>query len=200
MTLGIGSLAMASNKAFCRPSARVAPCTLLSKNSASALPSCARFRPGHRRCVGAQRGQLFQQRRCGVARGVQPHRHRHQLLRDGLVGRLAGDMGDVHRQAARRSERRDAGLRRGQALGLELLIQHAGEGLAQLLQGFRRQLFDKQLDQKVLVHIFHWYAFALAGCGASAFGRPGGAHAAFLVICATHSRGAIGKPRRSRLS
>ena len=46
MTLGIGSFAMLSSSAFCRPSARVAPLTVLSWNSASALPSIARLRCG----------------------------------------------------------------------------------------------------------------------------------------------------------
>src|SRR5574343_124910 len=46
MTLGMGSLAMASSSAFCRPSASVAPGTTLSRKSASALPSGARLSCG----------------------------------------------------------------------------------------------------------------------------------------------------------
>ena len=46
MTFGIGSLCSASASAFCRPSASVAPGTTLSRNSASALPSGARFKAG----------------------------------------------------------------------------------------------------------------------------------------------------------
>src|SRR5574343_788286 len=48
MTLGMGSLAMASSSAFCRPSASVAPGTTLSRKSASALPSGACLSGGTR--------------------------------------------------------------------------------------------------------------------------------------------------------
>ena len=46
MTLGMGSFARASSRAFCKPAARVAPGTTVSKNRASALPSGARLSRG----------------------------------------------------------------------------------------------------------------------------------------------------------
>ena len=46
MTLGMGSFAMASSSAFCKPAASVTPGTTLSKNSASALPSGCRLSCG----------------------------------------------------------------------------------------------------------------------------------------------------------
>ena len=46
MTFGMGRSARALSSAFCKPSASVAPVTMLSKNSASALPSIWRLRWG----------------------------------------------------------------------------------------------------------------------------------------------------------
>ena len=111
---------------------------------------------GHRRCVGAQGLQLLEQRGRGIARCVQPHGHRHEFLRDSLVGSLRGHCRDMRSQAARRGkggERRSLGR---QALGLELLEQHTGKGIAQLFKRLGRQLFDKQFYEKVLggVHLF----------------------------------------------
>ena len=131
------------------------------------------------RPIGAERVQLFQQRRRCVAAGIQPHADWHQLLRHGLVAGLRRHCGDVGCEPTRRSERRELRLRRDQALGLELLEQNRGKRLPQLLQRLGRQLLDEQFHQQVF--------------------RPH-RYAAFFCICATHSGGAIGKPSRSRLS
>ena len=60
---------------------------------------------------------------------------------------------------------------------------------AQCFQGLGRQLFNKEFEQEVLGCHRHlaqaafWFKTGMVVC-----------------ICATHSRGASGKPRRSRLS
>ena len=110
-----------------------------------------------------------------------PTLDRHQLLRHRLVGGLRGDVRHVRGQAARRGEGRQHGVGGGQALRLELVEQHAGEGIAQLLQRLGRQFLDEQFDEQVLRCVMRF--------------RPPSS-----CICATHSRGAIGKPSRSRLS
>ncbi len=53
-----------------------------------------------------------------------------------------------------------------------------GKSLAQLLQGLRGEFLDEQFDQKVLHHAF----------------------SIFASTSSAHSRGAMGKPRRARLS
>ena len=99
------------------------------------------------RYLHAQGLQLFQQRRRGGASGVQPHADGHELLAHGLVGGLVGHGRHLRGQAARRGERREHRIRGRQALGLELLTQHAGKGIAQFLQRFGGQLFDEELDE-----------------------------------------------------
>ncbi len=54
----------------------------------------------------AQSFELLQERLRPVARGIARHREWHELLLEWLVGRPAGDIGDVHREAARCTERR----------------------------------------------------------------------------------------------
>ena len=132
--------------------------------------------------VSAQGLQLFQQGRGGIASRIQAHGHRHQLLLHGLVGTLNQHAGHVGGQAARRGKCGDHRVGRRQALGLELFGQHVGERRAQFVERLGRQLFHKQLHQQILCcHVVN-------------------PHAAFLGMFSTHSRGAIGKPRRSRLS
>ena len=50
-------------------------------------------------------------------------------------------------QAAGRGERCDHRGGAGQTLGLELVAQHSGEGIAQFLERLGRQLFHKQFDE-----------------------------------------------------
>ena len=72
---------------------------------------------------------------------------------------------------------------------LELLKQHTGKSITKFFQSLGRQLFNKEFEQEVvgrhrhLAHAAFWFKTGMAAC-----------------ICATHSRGASGKPRRSRLS
>ena len=68
---------------------------------------------------------------------------------------------------------------------LRSVAQHGCKGVAQLLQCLWGQFFNKQFNEEVLGR--HVLVLSLV-------------HAAFLTICSTHSRGAMGKPRRSRLS
>ncbi len=104
---------------------------------------------GHGRRVGAQGSELLEQRGRGIAGCVQAHRDGHELLRDGLVGCLRCDFGDVGGQAPGRGIGRQARCGGGEALGLQLREQHAGEGVAELLQGLRGQLFDEQFNEKI---------------------------------------------------
>jgi len=144
---------------------------------------------GHGGCgvghIGAQRLQLFEQCGGGVAVLVQADGHGHELLLHSLVGGLVGHGGHMRSQAAGRGKWRDHRSGRRQALGLELVAQHGGKGIAQLLQRLGGQFFNKQFNEEVLGR--HVLVLSLV-------------HAAFLTICSTHSRGAMGKPRRSRLS
>ena len=161
----------------------------------------------HGRSVGTKSAQPLEQRRCGVAAGVQPHTDGHEFLRDGFVGRLGRYIGDVGAQPSRRSKSLDKGkagfcswlsaIRR--VFGRYLFFKQAGLGQffrqdlrksgAKCLQGLGRQLFNKEFEQEVcgcyrhLAHAAFWFNTGMALC-----------------ICATHSRGASGKPSRSRLS
>ena len=150
----------------------------------------------HGRGVGAQRGQFLERRRCGQAVAAQTHGHGHELLRHGLVCGLRLHFGDVRGQAARRGIGGALGSASRQPLGRELLQQHLGKGVAQLLQGLRGQFLDEQFYEQV-----GW-------CG---HGVLFPAQAAFLFCCSaalassasTSSAcafGAMGKPRRARLS
>ncbi len=145
--------------------------------------------------ISPQRGQLFQQCGGGVACGVQAHGHGHEFLRLGLVSGLRCHGADVGSQAARRCVSGEHSVRRGQPLGLQLCQQHASEGVAQFLQRLRGQLFNKQFNQQIRM-----------GHGVS-LASP---QAAFFCCCwalsssastsSAQARGAIGKPRRARLS
>ena len=105
---------------------------------------------GHGAFIGTQRRQLLEQRGRGLAVGRQAHGDGHELLRDGLVLALRQHLGDVRGQPSRRGIGRQAHRGRGQqALGLELLEQDGGKGVAELLQRLGRQLFDKQFNQKI---------------------------------------------------
>ena len=55
----------------------------------------------HNSGIRAQRRQALEQRRRGVAGCVQSHRHRHEFVRDGLVGCEREYIGDLHRKTAR---------------------------------------------------------------------------------------------------
>ena len=59
------------------------------------------FQPRHGRRVRAQRRELFEQRRGGVARSIQPHRHGHEFLRHRFVRGLRRDACDVCGQTSR---------------------------------------------------------------------------------------------------
>ncbi|MNV75509.1 hypothetical protein D3C71_1688010 [compost metagenome] len=54
------------------------------------------------------------------------------------------------RQTARRGIGRYHSISGGQTLGLELVGQHRGKGIAQLLKRLGGQFFHKQFDEKVL--------------------------------------------------
>jgi TerC family integral membrane protein len=64
-------------------------------------------------------------------------------------GRGGPHFGDVRRQPARRGKGGELRMCRGQALRLQLLQQHAREGIAELLQGLGGQLFDKQFNKQI---------------------------------------------------
>jgi hypothetical protein len=79
--------------------------------------------------IGAQCGELLQQRGRGIAIGIERDGDRHQLLLHLPVGRLGGNLGDMHRQAARRGKGRcDRRSFIGQSLRLEACCQGGGEG------------------------------------------------------------------------
>ena len=202
MTLGMGSLAMASSSAFCTPSASITPRTVEAWNRASALPSPWRVRPATASSPAPRAAQLLDQGGRGLAVGVQAHGDGHELLRHGLVLGLGQDFGDVGGQAARRGIGRQARFAGGQqALGLELLEQHAGKGVAQLLQRLRGQLFDKQFNKKI--RCVHGLVFSR--CSGVRLRRP----SCPVVRRPWPARPALrrhgpwapwGKPRRARLS
>jgi hypothetical protein len=136
--------------------------------------------------VGAQGGQFLQQRRRGLSIRAQSDRDGHEFLLHGLIGRLGQHRGDVRREPARRGKGRDDGAFARQPLRFELLEQDAGKRFAQLLQGLGGQLLHEELHQQIFRgHGQVPQAAFVSVCAAS---------------CATHSRGAMGKPRRSRLS
>jgi hypothetical protein len=137
-----------------------------------------------RRVGRAEGSQLLLQRRRRLTGSIQRHGRRHQLVLQLTVGGLRCNALHMHGQPSRRGIGADRRIGRGQALRLQCVGEQRGKGLAELLQGLRRQLLDEQLDQQVVV--------------------AHGAQAAFFASCAltssAHSRGAIGKPSRARLS
>ncbi len=100
--------------------------------------------------VQTQRGEFLDQRRRGLARGVQAHRGRHEFLRHGPVGRARQDAGDMHRQPARAGIGRDHRIGRGQALFLQAAGQGVGERRSQRGQGLGRQFFDQEFDEQIV--------------------------------------------------
>ena len=140
--------------------------------------------------VRAERGELLEQRRRRLAVGAEADRRRHQLVRHRLVGGPRDDAGQVQRQPARRRERRHDGSLVGQALRPQARGQAGSEGLAELVQRLRRQLFDEQFDEQILRAFAHGQAACFCSRCASSRARTSSAQAF----------GAIGKPRRARLS
>ena len=141
------------------------------------------------RGISPQRRQPLEQRGRGLAAGVKADADGHQFLGDGFVGRYGGNAGDVRGQAARRGIGSQGGTGGRQPQALKLLMQDISKRITQFFQRLGWQLFNKEFEQEVLGRHRHL------------------AHAAFFVktgmaacIWATHSRGAIGKPKRSRLS
>ena len=132
--------------------------------------------------IAAECLQFLQQGGRGVACRVQTDRDRHQLLLHRLVSGFEPDVADMGRQSAWRSIGRDHRVGTRQAQGFELICQHGGKRLTEFLECLGRQLFDEQFDQKVFRCHVQAPFFVI------------------LFICSTHWRGAIGKPRRSRLS
>ena len=108
---------------------------------------------GHGGCgvgdIGTQRLQFLEQRRCRLTRRVQPHAHGHELLLHGFVGGLEPDPGDVRGQTAWRGKRGHHRFIGGQALGAQLVGQHGGKGLTQLLEHLGREFFDEQFNEKI---------------------------------------------------
>ena len=182
----------------------------------------------HRR-VGTNGQQLLLQGGRGGPRGVETDAHGHQFLRLRLVCGTGRDIAHMYRQAPRRSKGGMAGLAGDEAVFQQAPRQCAAERVAQGFERFGRQFLDQQFHQQVVgchccsVSAAHRGTFALraavrAGLGAARRGAHQasspywrdvelprgrvvhGAHAAFFVICSTHSRGAWGKPSRSRLS
>ena len=88
----------------------------------------------HGRGVGAEGRQALVQRGRRAARGIEADAHRHQLLRDRAVGGLGAHAREVRREAARRGVGGEQRAGIGQALGHELVAQHDGEGVAELLR------------------------------------------------------------------
>ena len=132
------------------------------------------------RQIRAQRLQLFQQRGRGLTLGVQADCDGHELLLNCLVAGLDEDFGDMGCKSARRSECTHHGLRTDQTHRAQLLRQLGRKCIAQLLERFGWQLFNKEFYEQIFgchdaVHFFH-------------------------CTCSTHSRGAMRKPRSCRLS
>ena len=139
--------------------------------------------PGHRAGVGAERSQLLEQRRGGLAVGAESDAGRHELLRHRPVGRRRQHRAHVRGQAPRRRVNGHCRMFGGQTLGPQAFAERVRKGFAELLQRLGRQLLDQQFDQQAAGSTHHAAFFSL-------FSRSS---------CATHSRGAIGKPRRARL-
>jgi hypothetical protein len=100
--------------------------------------------------IEAERGELLQQHRRGLALGVQADADGHQLLRLRPVVGLGTHRTQVQRQPPRRGKRRRHRCFAGQALRLQAVGQQLCESIAEFLQRLRRQLLDEQLDQQVL--------------------------------------------------
>ena len=144
------------------------------------------------RCIGAQCGELFQQRRCGLSLRIDPNDDWHQLVRHCAVASLGMHRADVRSQPTRRGIGCDDRVLTGQALRLQVRRQQLGERLAECLQRLGRELFGEQLDQQ-----------ALGGCRHAVARTPSSLAAFFAIAASTSSAralGAIGKPSRARLS
>ena len=143
--------------------------------------------------VGAERGELLEQRRRRRAGRRQADARRHQLVRDRAIGGALRHRIDQHGETARRRVRRDVDARLEQRFRTQAGGEAVGERRCQLRQCLRRQLLDEQLDQqRPRRHGRHQ-----AGCFASA---PGRLAASCAATSSAHAFGAIGKPSRARLS
>jgi hypothetical protein len=138
----------------------------------------------HCRRIGAEAGEALQQCRGRLAARVEADTHRHELLRDRLVLGLRAHTTDVRGQTPRRGERGGGRVFPGQPLRAQALGQRRGKCVTKLLQRFRRQLFDEQFDEQVL-----------RGHAQAAFFS-----AIWALTSSAQALGAIGKPRRARLS
>ena len=133
----------------------------------------------NRRFICTKSLQFFQERWRGFAVCTQANTDWHEFLRHRFIRRARSHSRDVRCQAARRGKAGELGFRACQALRHQLIAQHRSKRITQLLKCLGRQLFNKQFNEKIFI-------------------SHSNSQAAFFSICATHSRGAIGKPRRSR--
>jgi hypothetical protein len=152
---------------------------IVEKHFGLAVARTPQFR--HRLDAQPQRGQALLQRGRGRAQGVQADAHRHQLVGNGPVGGARHHPGQMHGKPARRGKGRHDGVFRRKPLGLQGVSQGDGECLAELLQRLGRQFLDEEFDQQILR--LHAAPFAI-----------------FSNTSPAQSRGAIGKPKRARLS
>ena len=138
-----------------------------------------------RRIGGQTTGrQLLQQSRGGLTARVQAHGHRHELDANSALRRLGAHTLKVQAKAAGRGECGQRAIS-NELLALERGMDQGRKAFAQLSQRLGRQFFNEQFNQQVL-----------------------GLHAAFLLFFASiwattssaHAFGAIGKPKRARLS
>ena len=80
---------------------------------------------GNRAGIRAQRLQLFQQRRRGVAARVQANGNRHQLLGNSFISGLRRHCCNVHTESSRRRVIRDYRICRSQTLCLQAVGQRS---------------------------------------------------------------------------
>ena len=95
-----------------------------------------------------QCGQLLDQRRCGLALGIEGDGHGQHLLAQLAIGRSAAHAGDRCGQAARRGKSFYGGALFEQALRRQTVKQAACKRLAEAGQRLGRQFFGQQFDQE----------------------------------------------------
>ena len=165
--------------AFCslRPGSRPLGQAVVEQDVGLAVVS--RRRPGNG--IGAQRGELLEQRRRGVAGGVEADGDRHQLLHHRLVGGDGQHAGDVV-PGGRAGVGRHGGGRR-QARRLFGKHWQAAKAFRPAFGRLGRQFFNEEFDADCLA--------VMSGGFLGVLGELSGQHPAAHL-------GAIGKPRRAR--
>ena len=137
--------------------------------------------------------ELFGKRRRGLTLRVQAHALRHQLLLDGFGAGLWQDTLYAHGQTPRRGKTFKTGRGGGEPLRHQTVKNPLCKGSAQCFQSLRGQLFGQEFNEQGLAELGRLHRCRHAGTAFDV--RPG-----IAGMAATHWAGAMGNPRRSRLS